>query len=180
VLCGSRYYIKLANTLNCIHKVSSRYLVQHPPTCSYCRAEIRYLRFTHLSIGRRNTVNVPMPIVFRLFVPIVKYDNNAIVLCLLEHCDSPCLSCSLLSSSPLPLSSLSPGRRRLCSELSSCTLYNQAFASILSVLFSLFHCICAGRTFSTILKMPYVNGVYMASRPPTTSPTHAPPSLPGP
>ena len=166
MLCGSRYYIKLANTLNCIHKVSSRYLIQHPPTCSYCRAELRYLGFTHLSSDPRNTVNVLIPIVFRLIVPIVKRDNNAIVLCLLQHCDSPCLSCSLLSSSPLLLSSLSPRRRRLYSESSSYTLYNQAFTSIPSVLFSLFHYICAGRTFSTILKMPYINGVYMASRPP--------------
>ncbi len=174
MLCGSRYYIKLANTLNCIHKVSSRYLIQHPPTCSYCRAELRYLGFTHLSSDPRNTVNVLIPIVFRLIVPIVKRDNNAIVLCLLQHCDSPCLSCSLLSSSPLLLSSLSPRRRRLYSESSSYTLYNQAFTSIPSVLFSLFHYICAGRTFSTILKMPYINGVYMASRPPRSPRRFAP------
>lgn len=175
MLCGSRYYIKLANTLNCIHKVSSRYLIQHPPTCSYCRAELRYLGFTHLSSDPRNTVNVLMPIVFRLFVPIVKYANNAIVLCLLEHCDCLCLSRSLLSSSPLPLSSFSSP---------SSSLFNIVFLHVVQVklrfhpnclnLISSFHYICAGRTFSIILKMPYINGVYMASRAPRSPRRFAP------
>jgi len=112
LLRNSSFHIKLAITLDYIHKLSSRYLLQHSPTCSYCQAEVRYLGFTHLPTDRRNTVNVPMAIVLRPVVPIVKHDNKAIVsLSARENCDCVCLSCSLLSSSPLPLSSPSLRRR---------------------------------------------------------------------